>query len=128
MPGLSQRVVQIIESFAASMGLPARAAADGSFSFVFSRSGTLSLTSSEEGDRLLVSLARDPVRSDSDLEWRLLLQAGLDPATQTFLHSGMSPDGGLFHVMEFAEDDVDLPALDAVLRRLMEAHEELGAV
>ena len=128
MPGLSQRVVQVIESFAASMGLPARPAADGSYSFVFSRSGALSLTGSEDGERLLVSLARDPLRPDADLEWRLFSRAGFDLATQRFLHSGMSSDGSLFHVMELAEDDVDLPSLDAALRRLMEAFEELGGI
>lgn len=77
---------------------------------------------------MLVSLARDPVRSDSDLEWRLFSQAGLDAGTQTFLHSGMSQEGSLFHVMELSEDDIDLSILDATLRRLMEAQEELGAV
>lgn len=126
MLGLSPRVVQVVEAFAASMGLPARPSADGSFNFEFSRSGDLSLTGSEDGEHLLVSLARNPERRDPDLEQRVLSRAGFDPTTQSFLHSAMDSDGALFHVVEIAANDIDLPTLDAALRRLMEAHESLS--
>ena len=104
------------------MNLSAKPAADGSYTFVFSSSGTLSLTSSDDGNRLLVCLSRNPGRSYPELEWQVFSSAGLDASTQSFVHSAMSSDGDLFHVVEIEETDVELTALDSALRRLIDLY------
>jgi len=122
MAQFSTAAQRTVEDFATNVGLTATPAPDGSYGFELSRSGTLSLTPSDSGDRVIVSLARVPHRSDISIERRLLELAGLDPTTNTFVHSGLAEDGNIVLSIDVGEGLFDLATLDAVLQRLIELH------
>lgn len=125
MGTLNSSSLYAIEQFSGSIGLPARPARDGSISFVFERSGTLSMTPSADGSRVLVSLARKPVRPDSAVERRALQKAGIDPTSSQFLHAGIANDGTIVLIMSLGENEFDLPALESCFERLVQAHDEI---
>ena len=89
------------------------------------RSGTLSLVASEDGRRVIVSLARVPFRSNVVTERRFLDLAGLDATTGMLIHAGMAPDGSLVLAMDIDDDKIDLQSIDRSLRRLLELHASL---
>jgi type III secretion system chaperone SycN len=126
MASFSVGALRAIETFAASLGLPVRPARDGSFSFVFDRSGTLSLTPSNDGARTLVSLARVPPRHDLTVERRALDRAGLNPTTNQFLHAGLAADGSLVFAVSVEDGDISLPALESCFEQLTAAHDAIA--
>ena len=119
----SARITSAVEAFVESMGLSAQPADGGSYSFRLSRSGLLSFTPSDSGDRLIVSLAGAPSAPEAPAQWELLRRAGFDAACNRFLHACMAPDGSLINAFEFGEHELDLPVLDFAVRRLIEAQE-----
>jgi type III secretion system chaperone SycN len=121
----SPRARTTVEGFSESLALPAIPARDGSYSFEFQRSGTLTITSATDG-RAIVSLARRPERIDGALLKRFFLAAGIDATTNLALHAGLSKDGSLIYSVDFAVDDFTVPALHACLHNLIAAHDALG--
>jgi type III secretion system chaperone SycN len=113
-----------VEGFSESLGLPALAARDGSYSFEFQRSGILTITPAKDG-RTIVSLERRPERLDADVLKRFLIAADIDPTTNRALHAGLSNDGNLIYAVDFNGDDFTVPALHACLSSLIEAHDAL---
>lgn len=112
-----------IESFAASMGVPANPARDGSYSFVFARSGALSLTPAE--GRTLISLTiADAGRERSALK-RALSSAGYDPTTNRFLHVGLTRDDSVVFSIAVEDVEMDVPTIEGCLQRLMAARGSL---
>lgn len=126
MGTLNSTTLYAIEQFASTLGLPARPARDGSISFVFERAGTLSMTPSADSSRVLMSLARKPVRPDSSVERRALQKAGIDPTSSRFLHAGLASDGTIVMAESFGENELDLPALEGCFARLVQAQDELA--
>jgi len=122
----SSLTLQTIENFAASMNLSAVPAPDQSFTFEFSRTGSLSLMSADDGRRVLVSLARLPIRADAEMELRFFQKAGFDPNMRKFIHAGLAPDGNFICVLSFDEAELDLPSLDRAISRLAAVHDECG--
>ena len=120
----SPRIIGAVDAFSESLGLTPQPASDGSVSFVLSRSGILSFTPSEDGEHLLVSLAQNLEGPQAENEWRFFARAGFDPVMNKFLHSGLSTDESLVHVIEFSEKEVDLPTLSLAAQRLIEVSEE----
>jgi len=114
----SSRIVPVIEAFFRDLGLPPGWADDGSCSLTFDRLGTLSLLPAPHGSRCLASLAFLPGRHDAASRRRLLGQAGFDPATGGWLHAGMAADGAFVLTLDVPEEGLDLPQLDAMVRRL----------
>src|SRR5262245_23680644 len=104
MGTLTAASLYAIEQFATSIGLAASPARDGSFSFVFERSGTLSLTPSADGSRVLLSLARQPLRVDLAIEQQALQRAGLDATSSRFLHAGLAGDGSIVLAVSLGEN------------------------
>jgi hypothetical protein len=118
---LSPQLVSVIEQFAESVGVEARPAPDGSYSFLCSHSGLLTMTASERSDRLIVSLSRkEDARRPTDLE-RHFLTAGYDAEIRKFLHSCIDDDGAPVCAFAYDERELDLPTLDAAVQRLIEA-------
>lgn len=113
----------VVEGFAAQLGLPLRPARDGSVSFAFATTGTLSLTPSADGSRILVGLARPLRAPDSGRLERALACAGLQPATGRVVRAGLSGDDSLHLVLELPEAAFDLPALDVCLQELGALHD-----
>jgi type III secretion system chaperone SycN len=117
---------QVIESFAANMGVTARAAADHSYGFEFARSGRLSVVPSEDGDRIIVCLARAPHRADASMQRRLLRLAGFARASNVMVHAGMAPDGTFVLALNLEEDRFDMQSLDQAFSMLGELHDSIG--
>jgi hypothetical protein len=126
MPELSSRAVQVIEAFAAGLGLPPQSAPDGSYNFVFARSGTLSLAPSDDGRRVIVCLVRVPYRADVALEKRFLDLAGLDPTSSTFVRVGRASDGSMALAVDLDDSQFDPQSLDGALRRLIDLHDSVA--
>jgi hypothetical protein len=125
MAGFSSTAERVVEDFAAGLGLPAIRAPDGTYGFIFERSGTLSLVASEDGRRVIVSVARVPFWSNVVTERCFLDVAGLDATTGALVHAGMAPDGSLVLAMDIDDDKFDLQSIDRSLRRLFELHDSL---
>ncbi|WP_375453289.1 CesT family type III secretion system chaperone [uncultured Methylobacterium sp.] len=114
-----------IEGFAGQLGLPLRPARDGSVSFVFAETGTLSLTPSRDGARVLVSLARRPAWLGPELLQAALAGAGVDPGTGRIVYAGLAADDSLVFSLSLDEAECDLPTLDACLHQLAAVHRGL---
>ena len=121
----SRAGLHVFQGFSEQLGLPLRPAADGSFSFVFSTMGTLTLTPTQDESRLLVSLKRHIARVDAKLLTRALAHGGLDPATNRIAHVGLSADDHIHVTVEVADHDFDLPTLDACIQHLSVLHEKI---
>lgn len=127
MASFSTHSLRAIEAFTASLGLPPQPPArDGSFTFVFERSGKLSLTPTQDGERALVSLARMPERTDAGRERRALARAGFNPTTGRYLHAGLAGDGSLIFAIALDDGAFDLPTLEACLQELVAAHQDVA--
>ncbi|WP_378941118.1 hypothetical protein [Mesorhizobium sp. ANAO-SY3R2] len=121
----SRQTVSTIDEFAASMNVVARPAVDGSYSFVFERSGTLTFTSSPSGDATLLSL-HVPLRAlNEDMELRLVRLAGPEISTDRFLSVGVTRDGGAMLVVKIGDDEMSLPQLETCLQQLLAARAAL---
>ena len=127
MAGFSQKTLNTIEAFTTSMNLPTIPGPDGSFNFQFARAGNLSLTSSREGDRVLVSLGRTPPSPDAAAQLRFLSRAGRDKVRNKFLNSGVAPDGSFVFFVGIEEDSFTLQELEQALDDLIAAHDSLTA-
>jgi type III secretion system chaperone SycN len=114
--------LRAIEAFAGQFGLAARAARDGSFTFVFAASGTLTLTPSQDGDRAIVSLARHPGRVDSALMRRALSQVGVDPTTNRLVHAGLGADDSILFSIGLEQAELSIPVLDECFQQLAALH------
>jgi hypothetical protein len=117
----SNQALRAIETFAANMGLAAQPAADGSYSFIFERSGTLTLTSASDGERTLVSLMGAPGRMDEEIESRLLALAGPDITTSRFLSTGLTRDGIALFAVSIDDGEMGLPILEVCIQQLLAA-------
>ena len=117
----SGQALQAIRALAESMGLPVQPAVDGSFSFVFERSGTLTLTSATSGERTIVSLDAPLDRLDQVAEQQLFSAAGPDLTTGRFLSTGITGDGSALFAVSLDDDDMNLPALEVVMQQLFAA-------
>jgi len=117
----SSQALQAIQALAASLSLPLAPAADGSYSFVFERSGTLTLTSARDGQRTLLSLAAQPYRLDEDVEQRLLRLAGPDATTDRFLSTGLTRKGEMMFAVSIDDTEISLPMLETCMQQLFAA-------
>lgn len=120
------QAIRALESLAASLGLPLVPAADGSYSFVFQRSGTLTLTSAADGQRTLVSLSARPTRLDEEIEQRLLEMAGPEITTDRFLSTGLTRDGQVMFVVGIHDSEISLPTLETCMQQLFAARAAIG--
>lgn len=120
---------QTVEDFAASMqfSAPPAPAADGSYTFVFDRLGTLSLLATDDGKNVLAALGRAPLSGDDGTMELFLEGAGLDPLNNQPLNAGLAPDGTFYYVMPIPSASFDLPTLEQTLDRLAAAHDALGS-
>jgi type III secretion system chaperone SycN len=126
MAAFSTMARRVIESFAANMGVAAQPAADHSYGFQFARSGRLSIVPSEDGERIIVCLARVPHRADTSTQRRLFGLAGFDPASGAMVHAGMTPDGTFVFALNVEEGRFDMQLLDEAFSTLNERHDSIG--
>jgi hypothetical protein len=122
MAPFSTMARRVIESFAANIGLQANAAPDHSYGFEFARSGKLSIMPSEDGKRIIISLARAPVRPDISMQMRLLTFAGLDSASGAMIHAGIALNGMFVLAIDIEEERFDSQTLNDCLLKLMKLH------
>lgn len=103
------------------MGLSAHPAVDGSYSFVFERSGTLTLTSARDGERTVISLLTGLVRLDREVEEQLFSIAGPDITTGRFLSAGLTRDGDALFAVSADDAEMDVPTLEVCMQQLFAA-------
>jgi len=129
MSQCSQQFTQTIEDFANSMQMKNRLepAADGSFTFEFEQSGTLSLLPSQDDRHIFVALGRPPCSSDGTYLEKFLKSAGVDEDENQPLHAGISPNGQFYYVTVLPVQQFDLPGLESCLNRLIWVHDELNS-
>ena len=125
---ISPIVRRAIESFAAKMRVSARAAADNSYGFQFSRSGTLSILQSEDDGRIIVGLARAPNCLDASTQMHLLSLAGFDARSCATVHAGIALDGTCVLALAFEETQIDEQSLDEALFRLRELQSSIASL
>jgi type III secretion system chaperone SycN len=126
MAAFSTMSRRVIESFAANMGVTAQPAADHSYGFQFARSGRLSIVPSEDGERVIVCLARAPHRADTSMQRRLFDLAGFDLASGAMIHAGMTSDGTFVFAINLEEGRFDMQLLDEAFSTLNERHDSIG--
>jgi type III secretion system chaperone SycN len=120
----SAPVSRTIEAFAAQLGLPTSPAADGSHTFVFNRSGSLTFTAAEPR-RVVISLSRRIDVMNETVERRILSLAGPDVNGRHFVHAGTTRDGSAVFAISLDEGRVDLPAIEVCLQQLLAAQSAL---
>lgn len=123
LPTTAERVVR---DFATTMGLSAREAADGTYSFRFERGDVLTFTAGGDGTRVLISLAFQPSRADEGTEAEAMAAARIDPTTDRLIHAGRASDGTLVLAIAAPTDQLDLPVVDAALQELRSIRSALG--
>lgn len=107
-----------VTQFAATMGLAAREADDGSFGFDFAESGRLSILGGADGEEVLVSLTRRLILEDVAAFARFAGQGGYDPVSDTILSAGLSRADQPVLAVAVAARAFDVPRLDATFELL----------
>lgn len=115
----------VVESFAHSLGLDARPAADGSFTFVFQRLGTFSIVPMQAGRGAILTLSRMPRSNETKAERKLLAAGGVDGVKNQLVYSAMAEDGSHLVAVTVEDGDWSLPELDQTLLQLGRIHDEL---
>lgn len=123
--GLSEASGRTIERFAAQLGIEARPASDGSYSFRFDRSGDLSFTPSRSGRHVVVNLQCEKPGLDRTSQYRALQMAGPDASTGRFLHVGMLGETGIVLAVVLDESELDLPLIETSIQALLTAQSAL---
>ncbi|MDO1583193.1 hypothetical protein [Rhizobium oryzicola] len=116
----SPPVRQVIEGFAAQLGMTTKPAPDGSHSFRFEISGLLTFTAGSR-NRVVISLARKPAIMSDAVKTSALMMAGLDPGGHHFLHVGLAANDQLVFAVMMNAEDFTLPAIESALQRLLPA-------
>jgi hypothetical protein len=101
-------------------------AADGSYTFVFEHSGTLSLLATRDRKHIVMALGRMPVSDDETFIRRFFMGAALEALTSGPLHAGIAPDGACYYATVIAGEEFDLPTLESNLNQLFAAHEAVA--
>ena len=126
MPHLPPGPVSAVESFAASIGIPAAPDGDGCYSFDFEESGRLSVLASHDGEHVLVSLSRPILLGDLIGTGAALAAGGYDAASGMFLHAGLTRDGRPVLALDAPARGFDFPMLDGAFGTLRAAFAEVG--
>lgn len=122
----SNQVVRTIDEFAASMNIVARPAADGSYSFAFQHSGTLTFTSAAAGDATLLSLHVSTSFLNEETEMRLMQLAGPERSTNRFLSVGVTSSGAAMLVVKIGDPEMNLPQIETCLQQLLTARSTIS--
>lgn len=106
-----------IDRFAQGMGLAAVPARDGSVTFEFERSGRLSFTPAEDGERVVMSLTRPVQRSAAEV----LALAGYDAELDIVVQAGATREGAAVLAISWEAGRFELSDVDRGFRRLLSA-------
>lgn len=126
MANLSGNFLRTIEEFAVRMGMHAQPGRDGSVSFEYEQSGTLSFTPSLDSWRLIVSLTKPIPHQNDRHERNALLNAGPDVATGLQLHAGIAGDGRIVLAFSLEEGEAEISLIERCVTRLIEVQQRLG--
>jgi hypothetical protein len=125
MTRFSTMATRVIESFAAGMGIMPLEAEDHSYGFEFEKRGKLSIVPSEDNDRVIVCLARQPRRSYDSTRRLLLDLAGFNSSGNEAIHAGIAPDGSFVLAIDLDVARFDLQLLDQTLSELDALHDSI---
>lgn len=120
MAAFSPNATVTLSGFVARIGLPWRPGPSGSASYQFERSGLVTFTPSEDGQRVILSLAAPSLRPNETTERQLLENAGQDANLNRFVHTGLSRNGDYHWAVIFDNDELSEPLIDRCLQRLIE--------
>lgn len=121
----SNAVQSTVSQFAATLGIAAHEATDGSFGFDFSETGRLSVVQDTAQGRVLVSVTRRTILDGVAALARLLAQAGPLPDGRV-IQAGLTSTDQPVLVIALDERAFDLPTLDGVLGQLRRIYDGMG--
>lgn len=116
----------VIESFAAQLGLPARAAKDASYGFVFDGTGTVTFTPARPGGGVVMSLSWKPARVDGGLMRKCLANGGFDASAGLTVHASLSSDEVILLSVRFEENQISLPMVETCMQDLFARRAAVG--
>ncbi|KZM47365.1 CesT family type III secretion system chaperone [Labrenzia sp. OB1] len=129
MTGFSNQTFSIITQFAKIMEIDRiTPASDGSVTFELEHAGTLCLTASTDGSRVLVSLSRPPESLQTGVLARFLGLSHFDFHLGVSFNAGMNAGGGLMLVADIATSELSPQIIDQCLTRLISLHEGFVAL
>lgn len=126
MAQFPHRARQQVEAFAENLGLVAKPAPDGSYGFIFAKSGLLSFVASQDEARVVVCLVRPSSQVNLSTPIRFFRLAGLDPATSNFVHAGISADNNCVLAISLEESRFDMQSIFETLSRLTDLYDSLA--
>ena len=121
----STPATQVIEGFAAQLGISTAPSPDGSHSFLFESSGLLTFTAGNR-NQVIISLARRPGIMTDAVAARALSLAGPDAGGRMFLHAGRAANEQIVFAVVVEQADFTLPTIESGLQRLLPASAALG--
>ena len=121
LPQARQTILAFAESMAMS-GEP-KAGPDGSYTFLFESSGTVSLLPTPDGRNVMVAVGRQPIVDDEAAMLRLFMNAGLEVLTVGALHAGIAPNGDYYLATIIPNHRFDLPTLETTLNECFAVHD-----
>lgn len=119
MTTIPPRMRPTIDRFAEGMGLVATPQRDGSVSFMFERSGRLTFTPADDGERLVMSLTRPVQMAAPDI----LARARYEPTLDVMVQAGMTRSGAAVLAIAYDGSRFELSDLDRGFRHLLAALE-----
>lgn len=128
MAEFSSQAQQTIAAFAESMmmnGVP-RPAADGSYTFLFEKSGTLTLIPASDGRNVILAVGRRPAIDDVSTMRVFFGNAGLEVTSTGPLHAGIAPNGDYYYAVVIPNGRFNLPTLETALNECFAAHDAVA--
>jgi hypothetical protein len=110
----------VIDTFAANMGITAQPAPDNSYGFEFAQSGLLSIIPSEDGSRVIICLALDQQHVDPLFHDRFSRLGGPHPRLGIMLHAAMGENGSFVLATGIEQTDFTHQLLDQTVSTLID--------
>ncbi|WP_068310228.1 CesT family type III secretion system chaperone [Polycladidibacter hongkongensis] len=115
----SSSILSILHSFADTVGVPFEPAADGSVSYSFSESGTISFTPARNGDALVISRSRTLQTQERTDLTALASQSAYVAELQSDLFVGLTPQGDVYFSTVLFAQEISLPKVEAAIDQLI---------
>ena len=108
------------------MDLPAEMADDGSYNFVFEKSGRLGFAPTEDGHGAVISLGRNAPSLSSQTLLSLLSAGGFEPYSNLTIHAGLAGQNTCVLATIVEEGELGVPELEQIFTLLRDRMQAIG--